>query len=420
MRTRFLAGIVVTLLGLIVLVVPGPASAAPQFNRGLTIAASPNPITAGEGVMVYGKLRGHDVAYREIMLYHRIAPASHFSLVSVTRTNADGFYKFVRADGIVNTNRDWFVVGPGLTHSHTMHERVASVLTLTTAATTATAGQAVSFSGTVTPAHAYQRVYLQEQTGTSGNGWEMIASTRTNASSSFTLAHRFADAGSYTLRALFPADPRNLAGESSLLTLTVQPGQTNPSFTINGSAATLTAGQSETISGTLYTSGSTTAPAANVPVMLYGAQSGSASFHAIAITTTDSSGDYSFTRSPDHNVVYRVATTTSPQQQSGEFDVSVQDDLTVGLSATTTTAGTAVTISGAVAPEHSGHVIYLQEESSSGVWANVATGTVDNGSLYSFSYKPGSTGALQLRVQIPSGSANAGGTSATVSLTVDS
>ena len=47
----------------------------------------------------------------------------------------------------------------------------------------------------------------------------------------------------------FPGDPRNIAGQSDPLTVTVQQDQ-NPSFTISGSAAVLTEGQTETMSRT--------------------------------------------------------------------------------------------------------------------------------------------------------------------------
>ena len=36
--------------------VPGAAGAAPVHNRGLTIHAVPNPIIAGEAVLIYGHL----------------------------------------------------------------------------------------------------------------------------------------------------------------------------------------------------------------------------------------------------------------------------------------------------------------------------------------------------------------------------
>ncbi len=164
----------------------------------------------------------------------------------------------------------------------------------------------MTFSGTIFPAHVHQRVLLQEENSTSGNGWQTIASGYTTDASAFSITHRFRSAGGYTLRAFFPADPRNIASQSDALNLTVQQQQ-NPSFTINGSAPTIVNGQSVSITGTLYAAGSTTTVPPGVSVTLYGRQ-GTGPFRAITGTTTDSSGNYSFTQMPLHNMVYHVQT----------------------------------------------------------------------------------------------------------------
>ena len=135
--------------------------------------------------------------------------------MSVTRTNASGFYEFVRADGVVKSNRNWFVLGPDNSHSRTIHEWVSANVVLNASAPSATTAQDVTFSGTVFPSHTHQRVLLQEQNSTSGNGWQTIASGYTNDASAFSITHRFRSAGSYTLRAFFPADPRNIASQSA-------------------------------------------------------------------------------------------------------------------------------------------------------------------------------------------------------------
>src|SRR6185437_15919704 len=88
---------------------PAVAHAAPRHNHGLTINATPNPILAGEGVLIYGQLRGTDIDHKPIVLYHRIAGQPRFTLVGVTRTDSHGFYEFTRAEGVVLTKRSWFV-----------------------------------------------------------------------------------------------------------------------------------------------------------------------------------------------------------------------------------------------------------------------------------------------------------------------
>lgn len=419
--TRAAAGIAV-LAALLAVALPGSASASwrhhhPFFNHGLTIAANPDPITAGQGVLIYGQLRGPNNANKWIWLFHRINPASRFTPISRTRTNAQGYYEFVRADGVVVSNRNWFVLGPRDTHSRTIHERVSAVVTLNTRSSSVTTAQPVTFTGTVYPMHRHQRVLLQQQNSISGTGWQTVASGYTDDNSAFTIVHRFKSAGSYTLRAFFPNDPRNIAGQSANLNLAVQQQQ-NPSFTINGSPTVVTDGQPETISGTLYETGSTTTTQPHVAVILYGKQ-WSGGFKALATGITDASGNYTFTQVPLHNTVYRVQTVTGKQMHTANLYVGVQDVVNANLSAPSVAVGAAVTISGTVTPDHSGHVIYLQEQNAAGNWVDVQSGYLTAGSTYSFNYKPGQTGTEQLRVQITGGPVNIGGVSNVVTLSVN-
>lgn len=398
----------------LLMALPSAARAAPRHNHGLTIASTPDPISAGEGVLIYGQLTGPGNAHRRIWLFHRINPAERFTPVSVTRTDASGFYEFIRADGVVETNRNWFVLGPRRTHSRTIHEWASSVVTLGTDATTATTTQTVSFSGSVFPSHPHQRVLLQEQASAGGNGWKTIAAARTNAGSAFSVTHRFRTAGSYTLRAFFPEDPRNIAGQSPSISLTVQQQQ-NPSFTIAGSSQALVNGQTETITGTLYAEGSTTTAQPDVVVTLYGRQ-GTGPLRALQSALTDGSGGYTFTAMPMHNTVYRVSARNG--QRTAPLYVGVQDVVSASASTSTIATGDAIRVTGTVTPDHSGHVLYLQQQNASGQWVDVQTGRLSRASTFAFSYTPGMPGTLSLRVQITGGPWNIGGISATIPLTV--
>ena len=414
--TTFAFGVAILAMFL-ALAIPSHASAAPRHNRGLTIQSTPDPSTAGQGVLIYGQLKGPANADRRIVLYHRINPAPYFTPISVTRTNAAGFYEFVRADGVVVSNRNWFVRGPYFTHSRTIHQRVSAVVTLNASSSTATTAQTVDFNGTVVPNHRHERVLLQQQNSTSGNGWQTVASTYTTGASSFAIAHRFRSPGSYTLRAYFPGDPRNIPGESDTITLTVQQQQ-NPSFTISGSAAVITDGQTETISGTLYAAGSTTTPQPGVSVTLYAKQAYGGGFKSVYSVMTNSSGDYTFMQMPLHNTVYRVRTASGKSEETAALYVGVQDMVTIGLNPTTIPVGDSAKISGTVTPQHTGHVVHLQEQNTAGNWVNVETGYVNFISQYSFSYTPGQTGIEQLRVEITGGPVNVGSVSSTEALTV--
>ena len=232
-------------------------------------------------------------------------PKTSFSLVQTTTTSAVGFYYFTRAEGVVTTNRSWFVTGPDGTHSRTISEGVAALVTLSSNRTTAVTGQRIVFTGNVSPSHSFQRVKLEEQNGLLGNVWTTLASTYTDGSSNFDFSHSWARPGDYTLRAVFPGDARNLEGDSDSLTVTVQQRQ-HALFTINSSDPIITAGQSVTISGTLYSSASVPEPSTSVG--LYGGTPGDP-LKLLTTTMTGSNGGYSFTRSPIHNKVFFVATT---------------------------------------------------------------------------------------------------------------
>ena len=404
----------VALAAALLLALPSTASAAPHHNHGLTIASTPDPITAGDGVLIYGQLTGPNNAHKRIWLFHRINPAQRFTPVSVTRTNASGFYEFIRADGVVNSNRNWFVLGPGNRHSRTIHEWVSAVVTLKSSVASATTADTVNFGGTVFPAHDNQRVMLQQQNSTTGNGWQTIAVGYTDSSSGFSISHRFRTAGSYTLRAFFPNDPRNIAGQSASIALSVQQQQ-NPSFTINASAQAITNGQQETLTGTLFAENSTTTPQPNTSVTLYGRQ-GTGPFRALQSSQTDASGAYKFTTMPSYNTVYYV--TAGHGEKTARVYVGVQDVVNASLGASTIAVGEAVRVAGTVTPDHSGHVLYLQQQNSAGQWVDVQTRYLTAASTFTFDYTPGMPGALNLRVQITGGPWSVGGISSTMPLTV--
>jgi len=412
---RGLAGVVVTAASLFALSGAGSADAAPAHNDGLTIAAAPDPILAGESVLIYGQLNGSEYAGQRITLYHRINPQTSFSVISRTTTSSTGFYDFTRGEGIVLSNRSWFVRGPDGSHSRTIQEGVAALISLVSNTTTASTGQPVVLSGHVTPSHPFERVKLQEQTGLSGNGWSTIATTFTGANSNFSVPHRWGVPGIYTLRAVFPSDARNLEGDSDSVTVLITQKEV-PSFTINSSAPIIPVGQMVTISGLLYEPGSTTTVQPSTQVTLFG-KPVHGTFAALATVMTSSDGGYSFVQSPIHNEVYEVETVKPQRTTAGLFE-GVQDVVTMNASSATGTVGGTVSLSGTVSPDHTGHVVYLQRLGTDGYWHNVATGVVGTGSTFSFTYTFGEAGTTQLRGRIFGGPENVGGASPSVVIVV--
>lgn len=406
----------VAAIGAATAVAPAVAGAA-SSGDSLTINATPNPVLAGAGVDIYGQLSGPSFANEPILLYHRVAGAAKFTLVSKGMTNAQGFYEFTRADGIVETNRNWFVKGPDGARSPVVHEKVYALVSLNASSTTGTTRHPLVFTGSVSPAHPHQRVLLQKEIGVNGTNWKTIAVTDTGPKSNFRFVHGFAFAGDDTLRAYLPGDPRNIASASDAVTVQIQQPE-NKSFTITSSTPVSVEDQQITISGTLYARGSTTTPKAGVQVTLYGKEPG-ARFQPLYTTKTLSNGSYSFTQAPIHNTVYYVALTRKPSRHTVTLFQGVRDSLKgVTYSATSTPVGDPITVTGVVLPNKAGHEITLQRLGADGAWQDIRFSTVTKASTFSFTVRFGQTGTVDLRVRILGGPANVGTASPEQAITV--
>jgi hypothetical protein len=395
--------------------IPATSLAGPAHDRGLTIAATPDLILAGESVLIYGQLNGPDNAGQSIRLYHRINPHTSFSLVATTTSNTAGFYVLPRGEGVVVSNRSWFVRGPDTTHSRTIHEGVTALVSLASSTTTAATGQPIVFSGGVTPSHRSQPLELQEQGSLGGNGWRTIAKTATATSSSFSVPHRWDLPGIYTVRAVLPGDQRNLEGDSDSTTVVITQKQV-PSFTIASSAQIVLEGETVTISGMLYQPDSTASAEPSTEVTLYGKMPGG-TFKALATAVTASDGSFSFTQTPVHNAVYKVET-LGRRRGTAELYEGVQDVVTTTASSASGMVGGTVSLSGTVSPDHSGHPLELQRLGTDGYWHAVAAGVVTSASTYSLTYTFGEEGAMQLRTRIYGGPENVGAVSPTVTIAV--
>lgn len=419
MRPRF------TVLALLVstlafVSVPAISQAAPRHDRGLTIAATPDPATAGEGVLIYGKLLGANPGGQTIYLYHRVNPAQGFTLIGKAKTDQYGLYEFPRAEGVVTSNREWFVTDPMYpgVHSRTVHEFVYAEVNLASSTQDGTTNQPIVFSGNVTPNHAGNRILLQEEGGATGNSWRTIKSTRIGPGSTYSISYRFRVPNGYTLRTLLPADPRNIASVSAPLSVSVQQTQ-KPGFTINSSQPVIQYGNSAAISGTLDLAGTTT-PDPNVYVTLWGRTAGGP-FHTIGTPVeTDSSGDYSFTVSPTYNMLYQVRTTYAPpkHRSTAVLFEGVQSVVSLNPVPPTAVVGQKISFTGSVSPDKAGHVIYLERLGADGHWHIAEVSFVRSDSTYAFGWKFGNPGTKEFRVAIPGGPYNVGGASSPATITV--
>jgi hypothetical protein len=181
---------------------PGPVQPVCQPN--LSINASPDPMTAGAKVTIWGTLTHSAGAGVAVQLWQRAAGEDAFSKAGTATTDASGYWSMPIAAGTVMTDRSWYATADGL-QSATISEPVSAVVTLRAGAT--------KLSGSVTPAHARARVRLRRLKGTN---WVTIARTWLTRHSTFS----FARAGLHgTVRVLVAADKENALSASNKLVL---------------------------------------------------------------------------------------------------------------------------------------------------------------------------------------------------------
>ena len=357
----------------------GLASAAPHHNRGLTIAVTPNPVSAGDAVVIYGRLLGSGSGNQPIRLYHHIIGSRQgYTRIGTTSTNSAGYYEFLRPDGLVYTNRNWFVRGPDGSHSRTVDEHVIPLVSIAASTTSTNTNHAVTFRGHVIPNHRFERVFLQQRTG-SNDEWRTLRSTTLDPSSDYFVAYRWRRPGVHDVRVVFRADARNVRGTSDLVTVDIQQAQV-PGFTINTTDPVIPSGGSVTIAGTLDQPSTTTPVTQNTIVQLWGRVPDQPHFTVLGDAVTGSGGSYSFNQSNlTTNMIYFVATMPvahSPRRHTAILYQGVQDVVTMKSSSSSASTGQTVTFTGTVQPDKAGRVIYLQKLGKDGDWHTVQNGIV--------------------------------------------
>lgn len=419
MRLR-LAVLVSALIAVGGFVTPALVSAAPRHNHRLTIAASPRLILAGEGVVIYGQLEGQDNAGQVIRLYHHVADSGPgYTLIGTTTTDSAGFYEFTREEDVVETNRSWFVRGPDGSHSRTVYERVQPLISISADTTSTDTNHHVVFTGEVTPNHAFERVYLQQQIGSSDD-WRNLTSDQLGPGSRYLIAYRWRRPGIHDVRVLFGGDARNVRGASDPVTVNIQQAQVQ-GFTINSSDPIAPAGGSVAITGVLDQPQST-AGEPNTPIELLGRAPDQRHYAVVAHGMTGQDGSYSFTQSGlTTNMEYYVATvptTGVKQRRTAVLYQGVQDVLTFKASSTNVMVDQTVTFTGTVTPNKPDHVIYLQRLGKDGDWHTVQVQVVQSDGTFQFTWTFGAPGTFDFRARITSDENNVGSHSSPISVTV--
>lgn len=422
MRSRKLIPAITAVISLLVLV-PSSAFArkhpSPNGRCAINMNVAPRPIVAGDQVVIFGRLRcvnQANAANQEVKLFHHLAGLPGFNFVQSATTDANGFYEIANADGVVETNRSWYVRSHGA-RSATKRIRVAAQVTLSGP----TEGQLltgfpnrVTFTGTVSPTDVGARVILQRQNATTGSDWHHIDSGVVDAAGNFTIVHTFVVPGDANIRVLVRSQRRNIPSASNVLAYSISQAQ-NPALTIQASADPIVFGEAVTLSGK-----STVGP--NEPVTLLARTRRQHGFARVAQVTTDAQGAYTFpAQTPVNSTFYRVQVDTRVcplppgggeclamrRVSSAVLYEGVKDVLTAQVSATTVLAGQMVTFSGTVSPDHTGHVIYLERQNAHGPGFHVIqVSFVGAGSVYSIVHQLYDPGTKVLRVYIPGGPEN--------------
>ena len=405
---------IATLVAGAAVVATGGVAAANQYvgphgGCSININVAPRQITVGDPVVIFGRLhckQQANEARQTVILYHRLAGQSSFSVIQTGPTDANGYYEFTRNDGVVNTNRSWYVRARNV-RSGVKSVRVAAQVTLVgplPAGKQLYTGPAnkVTFTGTVNPADVGANVILQRQNAASGgDDWVRIDHGVVAAGGNFSITHKFTSPGDANIRVLVRSQGRNIPSPSNVLEYEISQAQ-HPNLTITASADPITFGQSVTISGTL-------ASGANMPVTLL-AKTYKQKFAVVAQVQTDASGNYSFApQSPVYSTIYYVK---GGGKSSAQLYEGVHDALTALASATTVVAGQPVTFTGTVGPDHTGHVIYLERKNATGDDFHVVqVSHLVAGSTYSITHRFYDAGTKVVRVYIPGGPENEGAAS---------
>ena len=322
----------------------GMAGAAPQHNRGLTIHAVPHSIIAGEAVLIFGQsARARTTLTRSISLYHRINPNRVFSLIGTTRPTPAA----VR----VHPRRGHRRVQPqlvssavrGFTHSRTVHERVAALVSLASSSASGLTRHPFTFSGTSPPTTPVAMCCSRPRMRLAPSGDAQARHDRRQldfqipspgACPARTTSACCSPVTRVTRRARRTRDGRDPADRVTRISRSTRRIRSSS----NGSPYT--------ISGTLYKPGTTT-PEPATSVSLFKALPGTSSFSEVTTAMTDGAGNYTFANVTSYQrAVSGAGHVPARPGASAVLFEGVQDVVNMTPSSKTSTVGGHVTFSG--------------------------------------------------------------------------
>ncbi|HTW43563.1 MAG TPA: hypothetical protein VMD79_14755 [Solirubrobacteraceae bacterium] len=188
-------------------------------NPALTIESSSAMSTFGQAITISGV--AEQPAGTSVQLLARSGGDS-FAVLATATTDEAGAYSFTEQP----TQRTGYQVRDAATHSTTLWHDVSYDLVQNAPPSSPVAGQPATFTGTLAPAPSGVRVELEGENA-SGFGFHPLAGAEVEGSS-YSIAHTFAIAGSYTLRIKVAAGAAGTAGVT---------GTTGAAFTLQVAAS---------------------------------------------------------------------------------------------------------------------------------------------------------------------------------------
>jgi hypothetical protein len=183
-------------------------------------------------------------------------------------------------------------------------------------------------------------------------------------------------------------------------------------LTIASSPNPSMAGRKVVISGAL-----TGRTVSGAQVDLWGELAGQSSFHQMSQTTTDGSGQYTFTLGSGSVVTDQAWYVTSNGLQSATIQQQVGALVSLSSSARSTTVGRPIRLNGHVAPSHAGEVVLI-EASRGGAWRVIGGPRLGPGSSYAVSESFSKRGTVRLRTVLRGDTHNGQSISPTLTLSV--
>jgi hypothetical protein len=186
-------------------------------NPRLTLLAAPDPISYGQSLMLTGVVAGGSNV--PVTLLARSAHQQGFAPIAEVTSDSSGGYAFPAEKPLVNTFYEARSAGG---KSAVVYEGVRDVLTVQLSTTTVQAGQALTFSGTVSPQHVGHVIYLERE-NSSGTGFHVVQIASVGAGSAYTIDHTVYETGTKVFRVRIPGGPENGGAASQTLPVQVTP-----------------------------------------------------------------------------------------------------------------------------------------------------------------------------------------------------